>query len=140
MTPKQWKIIANVWEHAWPRLGCFWCDREEFDQILALVKLETNEARKLGLAYYELYPKEDPAIHLANNPNMTPVQLWESLDCTYSNWLERLRENPTKALSVSNWCGKVTKAYFKMKGLPLPKYKSQMVEIVTELLKQEGIF
>jgi hypothetical protein len=98
------------------------------------VDVQESEAKQLTEAYYSLYPKESPEITLTNNPGMDRESVWDSATQTYQNWLDRLHENPQKALATTNWCGKVTKAYFKMIGVPLPKRKDQMMEVVKNRL------
>lgn len=144
MTPKQLRIIGAALSYLHSNLDDA---NEAFDEVVAtereltrlraLIAVEGNEARKLSTAYFSLYPKESPAITLANNPGMDTESVWESSDCTFNNWLIRLRENPRKALSRTNWAGKVTKAYFKMLGHLVPTSKAKMMEAVEEILKQE---
>lgn len=98
------------------------------------LQVEQSEARRLTEAYYSLYPKESPDITLENNPGMNRESVWDSATQTYQNWLNTLHQNPQKALATTNWCGKVTKAYFKMIGVPLPKKKTQMMEAVKNRL------
>jgi hypothetical protein len=90
------------------------------------LQVEKSEASRLTEAYYSLYPKESPDITLKNNPGMNRESIWDSATQTYQNWLD--------VLATTNWCGKVTKAYFKMIGVPLPKRKDQMTEIVKNRL------
>jgi hypothetical protein len=135
---KDWKLIRYALSYAYSNwddvIDAFGEDEGYIgppgavERLLERVKLEANEARKLALCYYELYPNEDPAKHLANNPNMDVDQFWESIDCTYQNWLNRLYSEPAKALATTNWEGKVTKAYFKMIGVACPTTKKQMLE------------
>lgn len=98
-----------------------------------VVEVEKSEARRLAEAYYELFPKESPEITLRDNPNMDREAVWDSTTTTYQNWLDRLHADPSKALATQNWCGKVTQAYFRMKGVPRPRLKSQMIELYHSL-------
>ena len=131
---KEWKIIRYALSYAYSN----WDDvQEAFEEdlgpeisvgkLLERVKIEANEPRKLALCYFALYPKETPTVD--------SEEMWDSIDCTYQNWLNRLYEEPAKALSVSNWYGKVTKAFFKMIGVPCPTLKKAMVEIVTRYIQ-----
>jgi len=135
ITIKQWKIIRFALSYAYSN----WDDlqeafgeelgvcSEQVADILERAKIESNEARKLALCYFELYPKEATFNSLTDNPKLNLEEVWESIDCTYQNWLNRLYDNPAKALATTNWCGKVTKAYFKMIGVPCPTLKKKMV-------------
>ncbi len=112
---------------------------KEMLDLLHLARLESNEGMKLAKTYYSLYPKEDEQTkqYLISNPKMNPEKLWDSIACTFNNWLERLREDPHKAIAMSNWQGKVTKAYFEMKGVPCPTTKVQAVN-TAKLFLQKG--
>jgi hypothetical protein len=96
---------------------------------MTLVNLD---ARKLLDTYYDLNPDEASAQerHLRANPGIDPTKFWDDVEETFSNWLDLLREKPERALATTNWHGKVTKAYFTMKGVkPLPKTKKEMLTI-----------
>jgi hypothetical protein len=103
---------------------------EEFLKLRDRVQFETNEARKLALVFFEMFPKDRP------KDNQFTPEMWESIECTFGNWLERLAEDPSSALSKTKWDGKVTQAYFKMIGLPLPYAKWQMIDAVKEYFNQ----
>lgn len=90
------------------------------------------DARKLLDTYYALYQDEASTQerHLRANPRIDPVKFWADVEKTFSNWLDLLREKPEVALATAYWHGKVTKAYFTMKGVkPLPKTKKEMLTI-----------
>ncbi len=140
ITIKQWKLIRYALSYAYSN----WDDvQEAFDEedlgpaaavadLLERAKIEANEARKLALCYFDLYPKEAPA---ANHSQ----EMWESIDCTFQSWLNRLYEEPEKALAKANWAGKVTKAYCKMIGLSPSQHtpKWEIVEMVKNHLMEE---
>jgi hypothetical protein len=94
-----------------------------------------SEARKLAEAYYAMYPKEHPGL---NPTGILDQVIWDSVEITFQNWLERMKENPQKVLGLSNWTGKVTFAYLKLHNIALPKWprasKSKVVQIVKEYL------
>lgn len=75
-------------------------------------------AGRLALAYGELFPGE---FELKNLPQIVD---------TMSNWLDRFREEPEKAVATTNWAGKVTQALFHALGLDQPKTKKAMLEIM----------
>lgn len=76
-------------------------------------------AGRLALAYGELFPGE---FELKNLPQIVD---------TMSNWLDRFREEPEKAVATTNWAGKVTQALFHALGLEQPKTKKAMLEMLT---------
>jgi hypothetical protein len=79
----------------------------------------STDGRLLAEEYYRLFPAE-----LGHDPD------WEDLTRIFGNWLNKLVADPEKALSTSNWHGKVSKAYFKMHGVrPVPRTKKEMVTI-----------
>lgn len=96
------------------------------------IVVHQSEARRLAEAYFTLYPKESPELTLKNNPLMDRVGVWECTTATFQSWLDRMAEKPEKALSKSNWEGKVTKAYFKMLGRDVPPNKKLIVRFVTQ--------
>jgi len=103
---------------------------EELQALLAIAESEVNEAHKLALAYFKLYPKEIPTI--------LSDEMWDSIDCTFGNWINNLAIDPEKTLSRYNWAGKVSRAYFYSilrRGMPL--HKSEMVEAVKNHLKDQ---
>jgi hypothetical protein len=134
ITIKDWKLIRYALSYAlsnWDDVIDAFGEEEGYigpsgavERLLERAKLEANEARKLALSYFKLYPKEDP--------HAEREDVWESIDCTYKNWLDQLYAEPAKSLSKTGWNGKVTKAYFKMIGFPCPWSKKQMVDIVTQ--------
>jgi hypothetical protein len=75
-------------------------------------------ADRLALAYGEIFPGE------FNLDNL--LQIKDAM----SNWLERFREAPEKAIATTNWQGKVTQSLFHALGLDLPKSKKAMLEIL----------
>jgi hypothetical protein len=91
---------------------------------------EPTDARALMDTYYILFHGEASANkwHLHRNPRIDPMAFWADVERTFFNWLKGLHEDPSRALSgTTNWKGKVTKAYFTMKGLLTPKTKKMMV-------------
>jgi hypothetical protein len=94
------------------------------------IVVQESEARRLAETYFSLYPKESPELTLKDNPLMDRVGVWECVTATFQSWLDRLAEKPEKALAMSNWDGKVTKAYFKMLGKPVPSNKKLIVRFV----------
>ena len=65
--------------------------------------------RQLTEAYMRLYPHE-----FFRTPGQTPVDL-PDLDRTFGNWLAKPR------VAMSNWCGKVTRAFFAAHNQSPPK-------------------
>lgn len=75
-------------------------------------------AGRLALAYSELFPGE-----------FEPKNLSQVED-TMGNWLERVQQEPEKAIATTNWAGKVTRALFRALKLDQPKTKKAMLEML----------
>lgn len=139
LTVKQWKLLSHVLSYAFSNWGdvqdCFEEDlgpESEVAKLMERARLEGNEPRKLALCYFSLYPKEAPTVD--------SEEMWDSIDCTFLNWLNTLYEDPTKALSKTGHAAKMTKAYFAMIGFPKPDrftQKWQMVEMVQKHWKDQ---
>lgn len=75
-------------------------------------------AENLVKTYSELFPDEKLAV------NEDTIRI-------FNNWLNRLRDEPQRALATVNWCGKVTKAFFTMHGMRTPKTKLGMMQALS---------
>lgn len=75
-------------------------------------------AGRLALAYGELNPGE---FELKNLPEIEEAM---------GNWLEKLSQQPEKAIATTNWAGKVTQALFYALGIDSPKTKKSMLELL----------
>lgn len=73
--------------------------------------MRTVTPQQLNAAYMELYPAEIRPEHAAESERIL------------ANWLERYNEDPVRAVAMSNWYGKVTRALLKALGSPMPKSK-----------------
>lgn len=119
-------LCANCYE---VERGLFYYLRSPKGREFVLKSLETvsvPESRVLALSYYELYPEEGPAYR-------SHMRI-RDFEYHFENWLERLRRNASAAIATTNWAGKMTKAFFRMKGIKLPKTKKEMLEIIVGLL------
>ncbi len=72
-------------------------------------------ATQLAKQYKDLYPSE-----FGDNYNQDDHQR------ICLNWLARLPES----LAMSNWAGKMSRAYCKAKGVSFPRTKSALIRIV----------
>jgi hypothetical protein len=107
-------------------------ENKQFGLVVFNIEVEAAPARRLAEVYFTLYPKESPELTLKDNPSMDRVAVWDCATATFQSWLDRLAEKPEKALAMSNWAGKVTKAYFKMLGRDVPPNKKLIVRFVTQ--------
>jgi hypothetical protein len=82
--------------------------------------MKTVSPAELNQAYMQLHPGEirPDAVSIADSERVL------------ANWLERYANEPAKAISLTNWQGKVTLALLKALKLPTPKTKTQAMALL----------